>query len=651
MDEGPPSGTRDPRGSAPLTETVAQRSRSVPAAADMRATSDSGSSAAHELSDSETIASVRPKRPRHADSNTPPSSSGSRPGLDIDAGPGSGIGASPGASPGSSQSALTPPSIGSPSRSALRAHTDAAIASAMLEEEGERAHGFSGIIATLTLLVGMIMPVLGGDPVAKLWSLAALATICTSSIAVWYLTRVPKRYTWLVHRSYGMLIGTGVVLVEYYIGFFSPVPVVLTLGIIFLGQSGDRRGSVMISLWIVSCWASLAALQAAGVIPDIGLFPVGEAELSSRIFAVFAVSTVLLLTLRMARVSRQSVRQALRRSHEALMVAHEREAQLEEAHQNLDRALRAAVGKAGRYTGALAGSHRLGVLIGVGAMGEVYSADGAGDEASVAVKLLHAEAIEREDLVERFLREGEICLQLSSPHVVRVLDVGRLENGSPYLTMERLYGEDLAMRLRRDGHLPLDETATLARQMAKGLEQAHGLGIVHRDLKPHNLFHSDDADGIKRWKILDFGVSKLSGSSGTLTERNVVGTPGYMSPEQARGLAVDHRSDLFSMAVVLYRALTGRQPFTGPSVPQILFDIVYHCPERPSSLRPELPEDIELVLAIALSKEPKRRFESATELARAFASAARRDLSGELRRRGEDAVRRYPWNTSLRSPD
>ncbi len=607
----------------------------------------------NDLSVSKTVASVRPRRSSAGD----PSGSGSGSSPAVTSTPsvtsGVGSGSNPSIGSGSSPSAgpMTPRSIGTPSRSAFRAHTDAAIAAAMLEEEGGRAHGFSGIIASLTLLVGMIMPLLGGDPTAKIWSLGALAAICVVSIGVWYLTREPKRYTWLVHRGYGMFIGTAVVLVEHYLGFFSPVPVVLTLGIIFLGQSGDRRGSVLISVWIVLSWATLAALQAFGVIPDRGLFLAAGAEMPSRIFAVFAVSTVLLLTLLMARVSRNVVQQALRRSHEALMVAHEREAQLEEAHQNLDRALRAAVGKAGRYTGAMAGEHRLGILIGVGAMGEVYAAEGGSEPGTVAVKLLHAEATEREDLVERFLREGEICLQLSSPHVVRVLDVGRLDDGSPYMAMDRLYGDDLATRLRRDGHLALDETATLARQMAKGLTQAHELGIVHRDLKPHNLFHATDRDGVVRWKILDFGVSKLSGSTGTLTERNVVGTPGYMSPEQARGRPVDHRSDLFSMAVVLYRALTGRQPFSGPSVPQILFDIVYHVPERPGSLRGDIPEDVDLVLAIALAKDPALRFASATELARAFASAARRDLSPELRARGRASVKQYPWNASLRGAD
>ncbi|MFO0695914.1 MAG: serine/threonine-protein kinase [Polyangiales bacterium] len=544
---------------------------------------------------------------------------------------------------GNSSASLTQRSS-SRSESALRTHADAAIASAMLEEEGERARGFSAIVAVVTLFVGLCLPFLGGDRIAKLLSAASLAAMGVASAAVFWRTREPKHYAWWIHRSYGFFLGAGVAFVEYYLGVFSPVPVILTLAVLFFGQSGDRIGSFFVPAWLTTQWLLLASAVTAGLLPDRGLFSVGHTDLASRVFAILAVLTVLGLTHLMARISRASLVEALQRSHGAMMVAHERLVQLEEAKANFDRALGAVVGKAGRYSGARAGDYVLDVVIGVGAMGEVYAASREGDSSSVAVKLLQAEAIERTELVERFLREGEICRKLSNPHVVRVLDVGRMEDGAPFLAMERLYGEDLASRLRRDGHLSLVDAATLAREVGKGLVDAHAAGVVHRDLKPQNIFHAKGEDGIHRWKLLDFGVSKLGGTSNTLTEHQVVGTPGYMSPEQARGIPVDARSDVFSLGVVLYRVLTGHPAFTGPNVPETLFEICYRGPRSPQKLRPELPSDLEHVFAIALAKEPEDRFQSAQELVKAFTAACRRDLPSALRLRGEELVRRLPWS-------
>lgn len=278
-------------------------------------------------------------------------------------------------------------------------------------------------------------------------------------------------------------------------------------------------------------------------------------------------------------------------------------------------------------------------------MGEVYAAVGERPEEAVAVKLMQAETAGQDDLVERFLREGQICIRLRSPHVVRVLEVGRMEDGAPYLAMERLYGDDLATRLRRDGHLSLEDATELAREIAAGLDDAHSNGIVHRDLKPQNLFHAEVGDGKRIWKILDFGVSKLADNSHTLTKHEAIGTPGYMSPEQARGLAVDARSDLFSMAVVLYRVVTGQPAFNGANAPEKLFEIVYKMPEAPTKLRPDLPPDVDHVLAIALAKDPAHRFDSANALAKAFARAARRELPRNVRDRGLAAQKRMPWGS------
>jgi serine/threonine-protein kinase len=383
-----------------------------------------------------------------------------------------------------------------------------------------------------------------------------------------------------------------------------------------------------------------------GVVEDRGFFNNSGVDMGTHLFAVTAVSLVLSVTLRMARVSRTSLRDAIERSNAALLLAQQREAQLAEAHHQLDRAMRVAVGHPGRYTGALAGDYRLGIVIGIGAIGEVYAAEHVGTGAPAAVKLLQAAALERDDLVERILREGVISSGLSHPHVVRVFAVGRLGDGAPYLTMELLRGRDLATRLRQEGQLSGDDLVRLAREVAEGLQHAHDNGIVHRDLKPLNIYEATE-DRTIRWKLLDFGISKLATSGGTLTQEGVIGTPGYMSPEQARGAEVDHRSDLFSMAVVLYRAMTGQPAFPGDNTPQILFDIVYKMPKRPTVAARSLPPDVDLVMSVALTKEPARRFQSAAEFAAAFALACQRRLTPELRARGQAAVEAHPWGTTL----
>jgi len=148
---------------------------------------------------------------------------------------------------------------------------------------------------------------------------------------------------------------------------------------------------------------------------------------------------------------------------------------------------------------------------------------------------------------------------------------------------------------------------------------------------------------VRRWKILDFGVSK-TGGSGTLTKGHVVGTPAYMAPEQARGESVDHRADVYSLAAILYRAITGHPAFTGKDVPTTLYEVVYRIPTQPSVLA-QLPFDVDRVLAIGLAKRPDDRFDTALELARWFAAAAVDALDPEQRRRGDDVIARYPWGT------
>ncbi|HEY6461195.1 MAG TPA: serine/threonine-protein kinase, partial [Polyangiaceae bacterium] len=185
--------------------------------------------------------------------------------------------------------------------------------------------------------------------------------------------------------------------------------------------------------------------------------------------------------------------------------------------------------------------------------------------------------------------------------------------------------------------------------VAGALESARKAGIVHRDLKPQNLFLAQQNAAAPVWKILDFGVSRMAGSSGTLTLDMIVGTPGYMSPEQAAGgTEVTHRSDVFSFGAVVYRALTGQPPFSGPDTPQILYQVVYRSPGRPSQLVPGLPADVEMVLAIAMAKDPGDRFATAIEVADALRRAAKGALDPSLRVHAQTLLAALPWGTSSR---
>jgi serine/threonine-protein kinase len=184
--------------------------------------------------------------------------------------------------------------------------------------------------------------------------------------------------------------------------------------------------------------------------------------------------------------------------------------------------------------------------------------------------------------------------------------------------MERLHGSDLATRLRAEPRIPSDELVVLVDHVARGLEVARLAGIVHRDLKPHNVFFHDGAT----WKILDFGVSKVLDSEGTLTGEGIVGTPQYMAPEQAAGGQVTHLADVYALGAIAYRCLTGRSPFKGKDLPEMVYQLVHVPPVRPSLLG-RLSQPVEDVLAIAMAKDPRRRFPSALSFAQAFVAARR----------------------------
>jgi len=274
-------------------------------------------------------------------------------------------------------------------------------------------------------------------------------------------------------------------------------------------------------------------------------------------------------------------------------------------------------------------------------MGEVCEARHVERDLVAALKLLHADALVEPERVRRFLREAEITSRLASPHIVRVYEVSEGASAPPYLAMELLQGSDLAAVLRRARRMPARRTVELVAEVASALEEARGAGVVHRDIKPSNLFFAETTEG-RLWKVLDFGISRLASSSGTLTQGQVVGTPGYMSPEQAQGTTVDHRADVFSLAAIAYRCLTGRPPFAGDASLKIMFDTVYHQPPRPSSFV-NVPGDLDLVLALGLAKQPDHRPARAVDFAEALAHAVAGRLPEELRERARVLLERAPW--------
>jgi serine/threonine-protein kinase len=203
--------------------------------------------------------------------------------------------------------------------------------------------------------------------------------------------------------------------------------------------------------------------------------------------------------------------------------------------------------------------------------------------------------------------------------------------------MERLHGQDLA-HLLRSGRLPPDGLDKLLAQVGAGLEEAWAQGIVHRDLKPQNLFLADGAG----WKVLDFGVAALGDHAGSLTSGHVVGTPAYMSPEQARGERVDHRADVYAIAAIAYRWLTGRPAATGRDMHTALYQTVHVMPQRPSALA-ELDADVDAVLALGLVKQPDKRWDRIEELRVALAAALAGELDPAVRRRAADVLADHPW--------
>jgi serine/threonine-protein kinase len=238
----------------------------------------------------------------------------------------------------------------------------------------------------------------------------------------------------------------------------------------------------------------------------------------------------------------------------------------------------------------------------------------------VALKVLPAERLERPESAARLLLEARAMGQLRSRHVVRLLDTGLLDDGSPYLAMELLDGKDLGKHLQEAGALALDEAVGWVMQACEALAEAHGLGVIHRDIKPSNLFLSREPDGSLCLKVLDFGIARRVGNEQGLTRSDgVLGSPQYMAPEQIRAAReVDARADLWALGVVLYQLVSDQLPFKGTSPHAVLAAVVADPPTPLRTHLPGAPEALLRVIGRCLDKSPEGRFSSTAELARAL---------------------------------
>ncbi len=268
-------------------------------------------------------------------------------------------------------------------------------------------------------------------------------------------------------------------------------------------------------------------------------------------------------------------------------------------------------------------------ILGEGGMGRIYEARHTRlPNKLFAIKVLHADLAMNSDLQLRFQREAETAASIDHPSVVGTYDIGRTPQGWQYMVCEHLTGLDLHTHIEQAGPLRFSTVIHIGKRLCEAVEAAHEKGVIHRDLKPHNVFLVGDfADGVPErpnLKVLDFGLSRFVDRDSQLTKTGVImGTPGYMSPEQAHSRQTDHRTDIYGVGAILYAVATGRAPFVEETPQMTVLAVMSREPERPRSLEPSITEGLEVVIQRAMAKEPEQRFSTMREMYAALSALER----------------------------
>ncbi len=282
----------------------------------------------------------------------------------------------------------------------------------------------------------------------------------------------------------------------------------------------------------------------------------------------------------------------------------------------------------------LDGKYRVDRVLGVGGMGIVVAATHVALNQRVAIKFLLPAAVGNAQIIERFAREARAAVQIQSQHVARVIDIGTLPTGSPYMVMEFLEGTDLAEAVEKGGAMPVTRAVSYVLQACEALAEAHALGIVHRDLKPANLFLARRAGRDSIVKVLDFGISKMNekGPSGLTQTSAVMGSPYYMAPEQMMSSKdVDARADIWALGIILYELLAGAPPFAADTKAEIEFMVTQRDAPPLGTKREDVPPGLAEVVARCMLREPAQRYANVAKLAAALApfGPPRSDISVE----------------------